>query len=169
MLWYNVCCGNIYQEVIFLGKNTKSLVLSRILTAVTAGIFFILTFFVPAVARWYEDFSAGEGLIHGGMVIPVCSGLYFCEVMAFFALWNLNRLLDNIGKNIVFESQNTKCLKHISFACMLAGAGFLFVGLWRYIFFCPALFAFMLGLIMRVLENVFQKAVEIKSENDFTI
>ena len=29
--------------------------------------------------------------------------------------------------------------------------------------------AIMFGLIMRVLKNVFEKAVEIKSENDFTV
>jgi hypothetical protein len=29
--------------------------------------------------------------------------------------------------------------------------------------------AVMFGLIMRVLKNVFEKAVEIKTENDFTI
>ena len=40
---------------------------------------------------------------------------------------------------------------------------------------CSSIFAFigmvaiMFGLIMRVLKNVFEKAVEIKSENDFTI
>jgi hypothetical protein len=33
----------------------------------------------------------------------------------------------------------------------------------------PAVVVLMLGLVMRVLKNVFEKAVEIKSENDFTI
>lgn len=32
-----------------------------------------------------------------------------------------------------------------------------------------AFFAVMLGLVIRVLKNVFEKAVELKSENDFTI
>jgi hypothetical protein len=32
-----------------------------------------------------------------------------------------------------------------------------------------AFFAMFLGLVMRVLKNVFEKAVELKSENDFTI
>ena len=46
---------------------------------------------------------------------------------------------------------------------------FAVMALWRYLFFLPAFFAVMFGLIMRVLKNVFEQAVEIKSENDFTI
>ncbi len=53
--------------------------------------------------------------------------------------------------------------------CMFAAISFAVIGLWRVVFLMPALFAAMLGLILRVLKNVFEKAVEIKSENDFTI
>ena len=42
-------------------------------------------------------------------------------------------------------------------------------GLWSSIFAFIGMVAIMFGLIMRVLKNVFEKAVEIKSENDFTI
>ena len=52
---------------------------------------------------------------------------------------------------------------------MLAGAAFLILGIWRFVFIFPAFMAVMFGLIMRVLKNVFEKAVEIKTENDFTI
>ena len=41
--------------------------------------------------------------------------------------------------------------------------------LWQTIFLFAAILVIMFGLIMRVLKNVFEKAVEIKSENDFTI
>lgn len=52
---------------------------------------------------------------------------------------------------------------------MLAGTAFLVLGLWRFIFLLAGFLAIMFGLIMRVLKNVFEKAVEIKSENDFTV
>jgi hypothetical protein len=39
----------------------------------------------------------------------------------------------------------------------------------RFLAVLPAFAAIMFGLIMRVLKNVFEEAVEIKSENDFTI
>jgi len=44
-----------------------------------------------------------------------------------------------------------------------------FFSLWRFEFLFPAFFAMFLGLIIRVLKNVLEKAVELKSENDFTI
>ncbi|MDD7184432.1 MAG: DUF2975 domain-containing protein [Oscillospiraceae bacterium] len=69
----------------------------------------------------------------------------------------------------VFIEQNTLCLRRISWACMLAGTAFLVLGLWRFIFLLAGFLAIMFGLIMRVLKNVFEKAVEIKSENDFTV
>ena len=42
-------------------------------------------------------------------------------------------------------------------------------GMWSIIFLVFGMCAVMFGLVMRVLKNVFEKAVEIKSENDFTI
>lgn len=150
-------------------SKTKSLFLSRILTVSTAGLFLILTFFVPAVAAWYEDISDGIGLIHTGIVLPMCICLYIAEFLGFCALWSLYRLLENINKDKVFIAENTRCLRLISWECMLAGVAFAVIGLWRFVFFMPALMAVMFGLIMRVLKNVFEKAVEIKSENDYTI
>ena len=61
------------------------------------------------------------------------------------------------------------CLRGISWACMLAGCAFAVLGLWRFLSIMPAFAAVMFGLVMRVLKNVFEEAVEIKSENDFTI
>lgn len=170
------------KELNFMWTKTKSLLLSRILAYAVTGVFFILTFFVPSLAAWYEDISVGHGLIGEGSILgdsgflgsaglagPMCVCLYVCELLAFAALWALHVLLENINKEKVFIEGNTKCLRVISWACMLAGVSFAVFGLWRFIFFLPAFFAVMFGLIMRVLKNVFEKAVEIKSENDFTI
>lgn len=52
------------------------------------------------------------------------------------------------------------------YAC---GVAFFVLGLWRFVFMLAGFVAVMFGLIMRVLKNVFEKAVDIKSENDFTI
>lgn len=149
--------------------KTKSLFLSRILTVCTAGVFLMLTFFVPAVSRWYEQVSAGSGFFGNSIFLPVCIGLYTAEIFAFAALWNLHRLLSNINNGIVFDDSNSRCLRRISWSCMFAGIVFAVMGLWRFVFFMAAFLALMFGLVMRVLKNVFEKAVEIKSENDFTI
>ena len=52
---------------------------------------------------------------------------------------------------------------------MGVGAAMMIFGLWSSIFVFFGMCGLMFGLIMRVLKNVFEKAVEIKSENDFTI
>ncbi len=149
--------------------KTKSLLLSRILTAFTAGLFLILTFFIPDFAMCYKVIADPIGLIEQNMVIALCIGLYTAELLGFVALFNVNRLLGNISKEIVFDESNTKCLRFISWACLGAGVVFAVMALWSVIFALASLFAVFLGLILRVLKNVFEKAVEIKSENDFTI
>lgn len=149
--------------------KTKSLMLSRILAAGFTAMIFMMTFFVPFAADWYEGVSEGIGLIGGSVYIPVIVTLYVCEALAIWAVVELHILLGNINKGEVFTERNTKCLRGISWACMLAGCAFAVMALWRFLFFLPAFFAVMFGLIMRVLKNVFEQAVEIKSENDFTI
>ena len=150
-------------------NKTRSLMLSRIRAAGFAAMIFMLTFFVPFFADWYEEVSGGLGLIGGSVYIPVMATLYVCEAFAIWAVVELHILLHNINKGEVFTERNTKCLRGISWACMLAGCAFAVMALWRFLFFLPAFFAVMFGLIMRVLKNVFEQAVEIKSENDFTI
>lgn len=149
--------------------KTKSLFLSRILTYAAGGVFLILTFFVPALVKYYESVSAAAGLFKGSIFIPMCVGLYTAELFGLIALVALNRLLVNISKETVFAEENVACLRCISWMCMLAACAFVVIALWRVIFIMPALFAAMLGLVLRVLKNVFEKAIEIKSENDFTI
>ncbi len=149
--------------------KTKSLLLSRFLTVVVAALFVALSFLLPYMIKFYDFLTEPIGLIKGDIFIPFCIGLYTAEIFAFAALYFLHRLLNNINKDIVFDNDNTRCLRIISWCCILAAVDFSLLCLWRYIFAMPAVFALMLGLIIRVLKNVFEKAVEIKSENDFTI
>lgn len=152
-------------------NKTKSLLLSRILTWITFVIVAVLTFFVPDFSEWYDkSFIYDYGFFSDFSVkIPMCVILYICEIFAFIALYSLNTLLSNIRRDSVFTEQNTLCLRRISWVCMLAGVAFFVLGLWRFAFMLAGFVAVMFGLIMRVLKNVFEKAVDIKSENDFTI
>lgn len=149
--------------------KTKSLLLSRILTAIIAAFFLIFTFFIPDFVMCYDSILEPIGFIEGNLTLPLCIGFYMAEAFAFFALFQINKLLSNISKEIVFHESNTKCLRCISWACILAGMIFAVLTLWSYVLAFVALFITLLGLIIRVLKNVFEKAVEIKSENDFTI
>lgn len=150
--------------------KTRSLFLSRILTAVAGVMAVIMAFFIPAVSAWYRDVTVSAGLFgKDAIFVPMCVALYICDVLAIAALVNLHILLGNINKDKVFVPENTACLRRISWACMLAGFVLMIFGLWSFVFLMGGVLAVMFGLIMRVLKNVFEKAVEIKSENDFTI
>ena len=149
--------------------KTKSLLLSRILTVVVAAVFVLVAFVLPLIVEFYDMISEPIGLIKGEIFIPFCIGLYIAIALALVALFFMHKLLDNISSEIVFDNANTKCLRIISWCCILAASDFFILCLWRYIFVMPAVIVMMLGLIMRVLKNVFDKAVEIKSENDLSM
>lgn len=151
-------------------NKNKSLFLSRILTDVCAGLAFIFALFVPDGAVWYNYISEPIGILSDkDITIPMIIIIYFCIAMAFLVLFSLHKLLNNIAKEKVFISENTSCLRIISWACMFAGFSMAILAIWRAIFVFFAFVLIFFGLIMRVLKNVFENAVEIKSENDFTI
>ena len=153
-------------------NNNRSLFLSRILTIAAAGVAVFVAFFIPTIAEWYQyemTVEAAGILDRETMYLPMCITLYVCDALALAALWNLHILLKNISKDQVFIPKNTACLRWLSWICMGVGAVLMLFGLWSSIFAFFGMCAVMFGLIMRVLKNVFEKAVEIKSENDFTI
>jgi hypothetical protein len=98
-------------------------------------------------------------------------GLYYaCCVPAVAALLLLDRLLSNITKGKVFTEENVKALRAISWCCFAEA----FILAIAALYFAPILFAVAIvtaffGLILRVVKNVIDAAVALKTENDFTI
>ena len=150
-------------------SEMKSLKLSRLLVYLLMVMLILLLFIAYFVAVWYDELSDGTGIIKSSVVVPGTVMIYICDFFGLTAVFYLNRLLANISKDKVFIEQNTKCLRIISWCCVFAGIAMLVFSLWRYYFGICAFFAMFMGLVMRVLKNVFEKAVELKSESDFTI
>lgn len=104
-------------------------------------------------------------------------GPFYAVVPAgFIALFCLDRLLGNIRKNTVFDMQNVKLLRIISIACAYAGlvglVSFIVIMLKDFMFETMAVLSageFFVALIVNVVKNVFEKAIEIKEENDLTV
>ena len=113
--------------------------------------------------------SAADSIIKADAFIPVCIMLVICDIFGLAAANSLRVLLANISGDEVFITQNSEHLRNISWCCIFVGITFLVFGLWRISFFIGAFLAFFMGIIMRVLKNVFEKAVQLKNENDFTI
>ena len=147
----------------------RSLKLSKLLTYCLIVILVVAFVCIPFISRWYISISNTDSVIRTDAFIPVCVMLVICDIFGLTAANSLRKLIANIGKSEVFIPENSQCLRIISWCCIFVGATFTVFGLWRISFFLGAFFAFFMGLIMRVLKNVFEKAVFIKNENDLTV
>ena len=89
--------------------------------------------------------------------------------LAWLLLFRMWRLLGNLRRAQVFVPENVELLRHVSWCCV-AGA---LVALGGSLFYLPFLFvalaAGFMALIVRVVKNVFQQAIAMKSELDLTI
>ncbi len=94
---------------------------------------------------------------------------YPSGVFALVILFSLLKLLSNIKDEKVFIPQNVKCLRTVSWCCF-AVASITFVGGFFYMpFMFVAAAGGFTGMLLRVLKNVMQSAVELREESDLTI
>ncbi len=95
--------------------------------------------------------------------------LYVCSVPAFIVLFQLYSLLVRITKSDVFTEKNVSCLRLVSWCCIFVAIMSLFlVTIWPSIALI-SLAAGLVGLILRIVKNVFEQAVAMKDELDYTV
>lgn len=151
-------------------NKDRSLMLSICLVRVLMGFIPILCVCAPWMVRWYDLSGLGTmGLVNGSVFLPLLICLYAAAVCGEVCVIFLSRLLGNIRRGDVFIDANCKCLRIISWCCLLAAIPFAVFGFWRFISFVVALAAGFFGLILRVVKNVFEQAVALQEENDYTI
>lgn len=147
-------------------NENKSLALSRACVWLFAGIGTAITLASPWLLPIYLAYRA-DALSEKGVYLQIT--IFCVAAVALAALYLLNRLLANIAKQRVFVEDNIAVLRKLSWCCLLVGAICLASALYYLIFIVLAVAAAFIALIMRVVKNVFAKAVELKSENDLTI
>ena len=79
------------------------------------------------------------------------------------------RRCGNISEGEVFIPENVSILRLLSWCCIAAGLVCLFSALYYMPFLIVSAAAAFVGLILRVVKNVFAEAVRLKDENDYTI
>ncbi len=116
----------------------------------------------------YRGFQANsEALERIKTTFGVC--FYSSAVFAGVILYSLIKLLNNIKSEHIFIEQNGKLLRTVSWCCFVIGI-ITFIGGFFYMpFMFVALAGGFVGMMLRVLKNVMQCAVEIREENDLTI
>ncbi|MBQ8780338.1 MAG: DUF2975 domain-containing protein [Oscillospiraceae bacterium] len=143
--------------------DSMSLILSSSIIKVLAVIFIAAAVYAPFGLKGYA-FRNEE--CNPAAFITV---FYVCALMAFTALFFLNKLIANIRKSKIFIHENTKILRILSWCCYFAGIATAVYSFWEYHYIVIGAAAAFFGLILRVLKNVFAKAVEMREENDGTI
>lgn len=146
------------------GEN--SIRLSRICVLVFSLLLAGVALSAPWLVTWFLDFSRAD-LAGNDMFFFMT--IYSGSLPAALLLHHLYRLLRNLELGQVFIQANVEDLRRISW-CSFAGALICLMSALYYIpwFFVAVAAAFM-GLIVRVVKNVFAQAVELQNESELTI
>lgn len=147
-------------------SNKKSIILSKIFTIVMMVALAAILIFGPQVIDWVIFYSVNA---HKGNFAFFVTTVYSGGIFAAILLICLYRLLDNIGKQQVFENSNVSYLRIISWCCFVGAGISVLSGIYYMPWFVVAVAAAFVGLIVRVVKNILEQAIHIKQENDFTI
>ena len=148
----------------FVRHYEKSLFITLVIDRICIAIWGACLFLVPQIARWYDMYSNKDSIFIQFVVI-----VYLAMIPAAIILFLLNKLLSNIKNKRMFEKENVNILRVISYCCFIIAALAAVMIYWRLLaFVVVAAFGFV-GLLLRVLKNVFEQAVIIREENDLTV
>ncbi len=113
---------------------------------------------------WHKDTFAMQDML---TLFKFC--FYPSAVFAYITLYSLIKLLFNIKKQQIFIDINVKYLRRISWCCFAVALITLIGGVFYIPFLLVAVAAAFVGLMLRIVKNVMQNAVEINDENSLTI
>lgn len=152
-------------------NRNRSVVLSIVICAILSVLLATLIFCGPWLfCRYLTEWRSMEDLATlKGLITVFCLCFYPSAVFACIALYSLIRMLGNIKRGMIFIPKNVAYLRRLAWCCFAVAAITLTGG----VFYLPFLFiaaaAGFMGVILRVLKNVIQTAVELREENDLTI
>lgn len=136
---------------------------STILSLILSGVFFVAilfgAFIMPGFVRLIMGWVKPIILILGYLVLLVA---LIADVLMFF-------LLLRVKNELVFTSKSVSIIRAVSYCAFLIGILFIALGYFFKIAFVVSVAAVFLGLCLRVVKNVIEKACEIKDENDLTV
>ncbi len=153
-----------------MNNKKQSLTLSITACFIFLTILTALLFFGPLFAKlWFGVYRGWSESTIKDMLTLFSACFYPCSIFAYVTLYSLLKLLFNIKNGEIFITANVKYLRHISWCCFAVS----FITIIGGILYIPFIFisvaAAFVGLLLRVVKNVMQNAVEIKNENELTI
>lgn len=153
-------------------NRKRSVKLSIAVCIIFAVVLTVALFLGPWAAKTW--FNVYRGWTVDGPAIKdtlplFCACFYPCAVFGYVALYSLLKLLFNIKADKIFITQNVKYLRLIAWCCFAVAFITFVSGILYLPFLTVAVAAAFVGLMLRVVKNVMQSAVEIKAENELTI
>lgn len=147
-------------------NKDSSILFSRILVWVFGALILILDWAVWPISRMLTHYLP---ILHASRTTMLIVCLYVCNVPGFVLLLRMDQLLRNLRRGKVFDSENVRLLQVVSNCCFAACVVCL-VGC-AYVVFLGfvALAAGFVGLIVRIVKNVFSAAIDMRSELDLTV
>ena len=147
-------------------KKDSGILFSRVLVWVFGLLILILDWAVWPISRWLMLFIVDMQYCDTVLLI-IC--LYVCNVPGFVQLWCMDKLLRNLRQGKVFEDDNVGLLKNISICCFVVSVISLSLCSRIYSLGIVALMTAFMGLIVRIVKNVFSSAIAMRSELDLTV
>lgn len=158
-------------------NRKHSVMLSIVVCFAVAAALTVALFIGPwAIRNWFifiRGWSGAEPNLQQLLLVFKIT-FYPCAVFGYVTLYSLIRLLFHIRREDIFIHQNVTYLRRISWCCFAVALITLVVGVLDFNsftvpFIAVAAAAGFVGLMLRVVKNVMQAAVEIREENELTI
>lgn len=148
-------------------NEQRSMQLSRGLVLLFGGLLVALDVTGP----WFVKFVCSNVIFHTGLrfELPLLICLYACSVPGYVVLVDLYRLLRNLEKELVFVPENVTLMRRVSWCCVAVAVVCLICSTTWLSLFVVALAAALMALIVRIVKNVFVRAIRMKDELDLTI
>ena len=147
-------------------KKDSGILFSRVLVWVFGLLILILDWAVWPISRWLMLFIV-DMQYRDTVLLIIC--LYVCNVPGFVLLWCMDQLLRNLRQGKVFEDDNVRLLKNISICCFVVSVISLSLCARIYFLGVVALMTAFMGLVVRIVKNVFSTAIAMRSELDLTV
>lgn len=148
-------------------RKNESARLTSILIKIVYVLAAVCCFMAPYMVEHYDRIVVAKG--DPSVFVPLLITLYCAVPGAIVALVCLDKLLKNIIAEQPFIKANVKLLRIISYCCFAEALVFVYFTTLKPFALIVVIASAFMGLILRVIKNVFEHAVEIREENDFTI
>ena len=146
-------------------SKNSSIALSRACVV----LFMILLAALDIGCYWAVGWFVRLRLMNRDFIFLMMATIYLCSGFGWVLLVRLWQLLQNIRAQLVFDARNVRLLRQVSWCCVGAGAVCLVSCLYYLPFIAIAIAAGFMTLIVRIVKNIFQQAIDMKSELDLTI